>query len=85
MPLRFFHKFDDANGNSIINMFEDWFAERWFSTPIRPADVLTSFLKNAERGGHALAFSAPKGRSRAASRRRCRRTVRCSTSSRSTE
>ena len=51
MPLRFFHKFDDANGNSIINAFEDWFAEHGFD--IGPQTFL-SFLKNAEPGGHAL-------------------------------
>jgi len=44
MPLRFFHKIDDANGNSIINAFEDWFAEHGLE--LGPQTFL-SFLKNA--------------------------------------
>src|SRR5246127_1178630 len=45
MPLRFFHKIDDANGNSIINAFEDWFAAHGFD--IGPQTLL-SFLTDAK-------------------------------------
>ena len=51
MPLRFFQKIDDANGNSIINAFEDWFAAH--GSDIGPQTLL-SFLSGAKSAGAPL-------------------------------
>ena len=56
MPLRFFHKIDDANGNSITNAFEDWFAAHGFDTG---PQTLLSFLSDAK--GAAAPLTGAEG------------------------